>query len=505
MSLRARLLIVIALLAVTYVATAVVVVRTQRSLLIEQVDRRISALPPRTVSFGANPPPESIPGDAFESPDGQPESPYSNLYVGSLNSDGTTTDILIGTLLETTPDVAAAVDEANGGLAIVTIRDEGSSIRFRAAVLPQLVAETYLVAAEPLTETDAAIERLERTLVIAGVAIAVVLGTAFFWVQHLGLLPIARVTSTAEAIAAGERTRRVDVRDKRTEAGKLGLAFNVMLDERDAEESRLRQFVADASHELRTPLTSVRGYLELYRQGAFREQHQLDDVVRRLSAEAARMNGLVEDLLSLASLDEGRPHLFESVDLGRILRDVIQDAQATQAERQIELIAPDKGLTAVGDSALLVQLAGILVANALAHTPVNVPVTVTAREEGAFVTMIVADRGPGLDAEAAARVFDRFWRGASGRSRGPSTCIGYKTGAGLGLAIARSIADVHGGTITLDTAPGKGCTFTVRLPVERVAGPTMWTLRTLVRVERSEESVPDRLSVDRLRQIEPLE
>lgn len=463
MSLRSRLLIVFAILLATYVAAAIVVVSTQRSQLISQADKRLQTLP---LAGLTRPPPRSVPSDASSPTPDETENPFSELYVGMVDSGGNATPIVAGTLLHSTPDIAAAVDATGGTQGIVTIGAVNAATRFRAIVLPQVGSGTWIVAAQSLEETDAAISRLIRTMWIAGAIIAVVLVVVFVWVQRLGLSPIARVTATAEAITAGDRSQRVDVRDRRTEAGKLGLAFNLMLDERDLSEARLRQFVADASHELRTPLTSMRGYLELYRQGAFRDQAQMDDVVRRLSGESARMYGLVEDLLALASLDEGRPHQHDSIDLGQVVRDAAQDAQAVQTARTLTVDAPNSGPTMVGDAALIVQLVGILVSNALSHTPVSAPVTLTATQDGAWAVLTVADKGPGLDAEAAAHVFDRFWRGQGSRARAKPASQGG--GSGLGLSIARSIVDAHRGTISLDTAPGRGCTFTVRLPLNPI-------------------------------------
>jgi two-component system OmpR family sensor kinase len=238
----------------------------------------------------------------------------------------------------------------------------------------------------------------------------------------------------------------------------------MMLDERDRSDTRLRQFIADASHELRTPLTSVRGYLELYRQGAFRGKEQMDDVVRRLSAESVRMHDLVEDLFVLASLDEGRPLRQEPVDLGQLLRDAAQDAQAVQPARSLSVTTPESGPTVIGDPGLLTQLVAILVSNALAHTPTSVPVRLEATVEGSEAVVTVSDKGPGLDAEAASHVFDRFWRGVASRSRSAGQ---GRSGGGLGLSIARSVTDAHHGTISLETTPGHGCTFTVRLPLRR--------------------------------------
>ena len=464
MSLRTRLVIVTAALIATYAVAAYVVVSTQRSLLIDQIDQRLRTLPP-VVLAGAPAPPEPPPAG----PNAvlvETEQPISEFYVALVGADRRVIPLLSGALLPSTPDILQAVAATDGSQGMATIDAVDAPSRFRAIVAPRPATDTWVVAAQSLAEVDAAIARLVRTLWIAGAVISVVLGAAFVWVQRLGLRPIAGITAAAEAIAAGDRSHRVDVRDPRTEAGKLGRAFNVMLDERDASEARLRQFVADASHELRTPLTSVRGYLELYRQGAFQEKAQLDDVVRRLSAESARMHGLVEDLLALASLDERRPLREDRVDLGLLLRDAAQDAQAVQPARRISVVVPDSGPTVIGDAGLLAQLVSILVSNALAHTPASTPVTLGAALQGSEAVITVADQGPGLDPEAASRVFDRFWRGQASRTRSKGPGRG---GAGLGLAIARSIAEAHGGTVSLATAPGEGCTFTVRLPPERAA------------------------------------
>ena len=381
MTLRSRLLIVLGVLVATYVVAAMVILSTQRSMLIDQVDNVLMTLPPGAVAGLGAPPPgpqfnqqgsTSIEGGG-PGVGGPTESPFTDIYIAAFGDGEPVLELLTSPTIGSPPDIEEAVKQTAGAQGIVTVRAVEGGARFRALVIPSPGEERWHVAAQPLAETDAAVARLQRTLVIAGVVIFAVLGVASFWIYRLGLLPIARVTAAAEAIAAGDRTRRLDVGRAETEAGKLGVAFNVMLDERDAGENRLRQFVADASHELRTPITSVRGYLELFRQGAFREQTQVDDVVRRLSAEAARMNGLVEDLLALASLDEGRPLRQEPVDLGQIVRDAAQDAGATQPDRRIEVDAPVDGPVIVGDESLLIQLVNILVANALAHTPSRYP------------------------------------------------------------------------------------------------------------------------------------
>jgi two-component system OmpR family sensor kinase len=464
MTLRARLLVVLGVLLATYAVVAVVIVSTQRSMLIDQVDRRLMAVPPALVTdLDRGGPPLTGEGESVPVvPGNGPESPLTDLYIGVAEADGSVSSILVGTGTERSPDVLQAVSISPEEGGIVTINAVGDATTYRAMVFSQDDPDRSVVVAASLAEVDGAMARLTRTLWIAGGIIAIVLGMAFFWIQRLGLRPIVQVTSVAEAIAAGDHSVRVAADDEHTEAGKLGHAFNLMLDERDAAEMRLRQFVADASHELRTPLTSVRGYLDLYQQGAFRKEGQLDDVVRRLSGEAARMYDLVEDLLVLASLDEGRETRREEVDIGEILRNAAQDARVMQPERPIDVLVAEDAQLVSGDEALLIQLVGILVANALAHTPQDARLVLSSAMDGPMVSVAIADSGPGLDAETASRVFDRFWRGESSRVRRGDG--GQPASTGLGLAIARSIAESHGGSIAFQTAPGEGCRFTVRLP-----------------------------------------
>ncbi len=274
--------------------------------------------------------------------------------------------------------------------------------------------------------------------------------------ERLGLRPIRRLTETADAIAAGDRTQRAGEADPRTEAGKLAHAVNVMLDERDADEERRRRFVADASHELRTPLTSIRGYLDLYSDGRFTEAAQVDDMVRRMSRETSRMQDLAGDLLLLANLDEHRALRHDEVDLARLMDDVAHDARAVQPGRDISVDVPGSPVVVTGDLFRLQQAVGALVDNALTHTTVDVHIRLVVRPVPNGVEMVVADNGPGLTQADAERVFDRFYRGDESRSRRAG-------GSGLGLAIAQSIVEAHGGTIELDTGPGRGCRFTIRL------------------------------------------
>jgi two-component system, OmpR family, sensor kinase len=222
---------------------------------------------------------------------------------------------------------------------------------------------------------------------------------------------------------------------------------------------RLRTFVANASHELRTPLTSVRGYAELYRTGALPDQAALDDAMRRVEQEASRMGDLVEDLLLLARLDEGRPLEQRPVRLDELVSDAVRDAQAVEPDRPLSYKA--EPVEVVGDEATLRQAVGNLLANARAHTPADTSVEVSVCRDGPWAVVEVADHGPGMTAEIAGHVFERFFRADPARSRASG-------GAGLGLAIVASIAEAHNGTVDVDSAPGAGARFHLRLPRQGV-------------------------------------
>jgi len=268
---------------------------------------------------------------------------------------------------------------------------------------------------------------------------------------------------TAGAIAAGDLTRRVKPAESRTEIGRLGLALNSMLaqieaafEERRASEDRLRRFVADASHELRTPLTSIRGYSELFRRGAGARPEDLAKSMRRIEAEASRMGVLVDDLLLLARLDQGRPLEREPVDVAKVATDAVDGARAIDPSRPIDLQV--NGVASViGDEGRLRQVIDNLLDNARVHTPPGTPVGVRVSSQADEVLLSVTDNGPGLPPEAADRVFERFYRGDPARSRETG-------GAGLGLSIVSAIVEAHGGTVTVSSPDGTGATFEVRLP-----------------------------------------
>jgi two-component system OmpR family sensor kinase len=343
-----------------------------------------------------------------------------------------------------------------------------------------------IVVGEDMSSVDNAVTRLIFINLLVGLAVLVTLASAGVWLVQMSLRPLVAMERTAAAIAGGDLARRVPELDERTELGQLSAALNTMLAQiesafraREASEERaliseqrMRQFVADASHELRTPLTTIRGFAELYRQGAAPDA---GEVLRRIEDEAARMGLLVEDLLLLARLDRERPLQHAPVALTEVVSNAAAAAHAVAPDRDVGLeIAPGgHGLTVLGDEERLRQVVDNLLTNALIHTPAGSPVLLRVRPDGAEHAVIeVSDRGPGLTPDHAARVFERFYRVDKARSRKaaapavpPPDRANAHSGAGLGLAIVAALVAAHAGTVEVDSVPGDGATFRVRLPV----------------------------------------
>jgi two-component system OmpR family sensor kinase len=278
---------------------------------------------------------------------------------------------------------------------------------------------------------------------------------------------------SAERIAAGELSERAPVPQPASEVGHLGTALNVMLDRieeavdaKTASEARTRRFAADASHELRTPLTSIRGYAELYRQGA-RSPEEVALAMGRIEHEAVRMGDLVGDLLLLARLDQGRPLEREEVDLTGLVLDAVAAAKAVEPDRPVQVDVGEEPVTVLGDPHRLRQVVDNLVANVRDHTGPDTTISVRLglAAGGRRATLVVADDGPGMNGEEASRAFDRFWQaGGDGQ-----LATSGQRGTGLGLSIVSEIVAAHGGDIRLDTSPGAGATFTITLPYGRVS------------------------------------
>ena len=366
-------------------------------------------------------------------------------------------------------------------LSAAQLRDEGSPFTASAAaasahswrvLVEPLSGGQHVIIAFSLDDLNSTVTRLEIADALAGaIAIAVLAGIGLPLVRA-SLAPLSRIEATAAAIASGDLSRRIDHPSRGTEVGRLADALDIMLGRIEAayraraegevralrSEDRMRQFVADASHELRTPLTSVRGLAEFgLQQGNAASPDELLRLMTLIQHEASRMGRLVEDLLMLARFDTGRPLDRRHVDLASIAAQAVQAARIVNPDRPVSLLAVDPVIV-YADEERLRQVIDNLLANAVQHTPPRSPVTVSATSTGGTGEIIVADNGPGMTAEQAAHVFERFYRTDDARTRA-------RGGMGLGLSIAASLVAAHGGDITVDTRPGQGAAFHLRLPL----------------------------------------
>ena len=477
-SLRARLVVGLLVLAGAGLLLAgAVTYAGQRAFLIDRVDQQArSALPAVTRALedpGITDPAAPVPPGAPAVARGDDGGPRGGLGPAGADANlppgtyaqlrGAGGKVLGSTVLSYTklpaPKLPATLDD---GTLVTVGATDGSRLRYRAIALPSRAPGGATVVALPLQDVADSLNRLllVEAVVIGGVLL--MLGLGAFLVVGVALRPLDRMGETAGAIAGGDLSHRVTPTTPKTEIGRLGVALNAMLGRleqafaaRRASEDRLRHFLADASHELRTPLASIRGYAELLRTGAADTPEDRMRATVRIEDEAARMGVLVEDLLTLARLDELREPARDEIDLSALARDAVDDARATAPQRTID-VAADGPARVVGDPHLLRQVLSNLLRNALVHTPDGTPIEVTVTRDGPDAVVEVRDHGPGLP-QVDGDPFERFWRAEGGRERG-------RGGAGLGLAIVAGIVEGHGGRVSAETAPDGGARFTVRLP-----------------------------------------
>ena len=348
---------------------------------------------------------------------------------------------------------------------LFTVPGNGGVAHFRVAVWSEdSFSGNFVVLASPLTEVQSTLSQL--LLLEVEISLGVVVATAVLalLIVRIGLRPLQRMGAVAQDIAAGDLSRRVEPATDKTEIGRLGLALNGMLNqieaafaERSASNDRLRRVIADASHELRTPLTSIRGYAEMLRRGAADSPRDSETARRRIEEEAIRMTGLVDDLLLLARLDQGRPLDKAAVDLRTIATDAVADARVVAPQRQISL-SSNGPVIVTGDDTRLRQVLGNLVRNALVHTPQETAIEVEVATHDHVGRVSVADHGPGLAADDVERIFEPFYRADPSRSRD-------RGGAGLGLSIVSAVVTAHGGHVKVSQTEGGGATFEVELPL----------------------------------------
>jgi two-component system OmpR family sensor kinase len=344
----------------------------------------------------------------------------------------------------------------------------GPNFRVRASTLTN--GSTLLVGI-PLTDADSTLHKLLLIeLIVSAIALLFAISTGFFLVR-LGLRPLDAVGRTAASIIEGNLSDRIPGVSQRTEVGRLSHTLNRMLDQiegafgaRDSIEVELRkrdellrQFVSDASHELRTPIAAIAAYAELVDHWGSGDPAQLSRVLTGIRAQSVRMEQLVDDLLTLARLDEGVPLEQIRVELVSCCTEVITTAEMVGPGWTVTFNASES-VEIMGSPAQLHRMVENLVANVRAHTPKGTATNIRVSTDGGFAVITVTDNGPGMSAETMAHAFDRFYRSDPGRDRNHG-------GSGLGLSIVAGIVSAHGGTVGLSPTSPKGTTVTIRLPL----------------------------------------
>ncbi|MFG3154983.1 ATP-binding protein [Streptomyces sp. NPDC048219] len=492
LSLRTRLLcLTTALVAVGLLGTGVVVTTALRGYLQDRVDDRLVL----TGQIAARLTPPAGTGNP---PSVQALSVLGDTTVTYLDDDGSVRrEFDASTAPPGGGPELPALDRAavlsHGGCPF-TVPAKGGEGHWRVIALTQpaqvLPAERSgtrgsVVVATSLGEVDRTVTTTRNLSLTVGAALLVLLAVAGRFAVRSGLRPLTRIEETATAITAGDYSHRVpELAASHTEVGHLTACLNEMLDRIDTAfqararaEARTRRFFADAGHELRTPLVGIKGYTDLYRMGALPTREDVDQTMTRIAAESERLTRLVEEMFLLARLDEDAegtapdhgPALaldLAPMDLRTLAADALHDVRALDATRPVTLTGPGGGrpatAPAVADEARLRQVVTNLIGNAVAHTPPGTPIRIGVGTVEDRAVLEVADEGPGLTAAERDRVFDRFYRTDDSRARSTG-------GSGLGLAIAHALVTAHGGLISLDTAPGRGCAFRIEL---RLSAPS---------------------------------
>jgi two-component system OmpR family sensor kinase len=464
-SLRGKLTLAnVVLLALGIVAATVVSVMGMRYYLLDQIDTELTKtrdslggtqLTLREIDS------LSVLGFVRDrlAPETQGEQPRPDSIFAAVDSGGEPVGILGFQPTDAQRGLAGAVDDPRALIEDPEPHDvtvQGADYRVTGTRLADGTQILLATSSEGL-HTGVA-KAVKFDLAIGTLLLALLACLTMFSVRRR-MRPLEDMVETSSAIAEGDLTRRVpSSREATLEVEQLRLALNSMLHQvesayrtRERSAAQLRRFVADASHELRTPLSAIRGYLQLYDKGMLSDPDERKRAWERVLAETDRMGRLVDELLTLARLDQQPELRFRNVDISRLVRDAAEDLRVQQPDRPITVDA-DGSLLVHADESGLRQVLGNLMGNVRTHTPADVPVRLGVERADGVVRLCVADKGPGLGPQDAARVFDRFFRAGGG------------AGSGLGMAIVQGVVRAHGGEVTVRTAPGEGLAVTVTLP-----------------------------------------
>ena len=478
-SLRRRITFgILILTATSYVISGVIAQQALKGYLLHQVDSQLVALSggtlPRVAAFGI------ADSDDFEENREERRKNRPLIVATPLQRIPTSTSI---TLLDSNGTVLAELGGdlnsspiANylGGLSMQDVADlngeaftvKGTRDDFRAIAVVLPNGAGSVVAAQSLGDLNRTVDRLGLLFLLIGLLLLTLITVATRLVIRIGMRPLKDVETTAGEIAGGNLSVRMPDANPDTEVGRLVTALNSMLSRiegsfaaRVESEDRLRRFVADASHELRTPITAIRGFSELYRQGAVQGEQPTKDLVARIEGESVRMSTLVEDLLLLARLDEERQMEMKPINLVDIVDAAVSSARVSNPHHKIDFEKPSHEIFILGDAPRVHQVIANLLANAGVHTPMGSQVALTISQEALGVAVAVSDNGPGLSPEAQSKIFQRFYRADPSRARVDGE------GSGLGLSIVDAVMRAHGGSISVQSEPGNGAKFTLFFPL----------------------------------------
>ena len=496
MSLRARLLIAIGIIALVALAIAdLVTYSALESFLYQRVDQQLTAAHPifeQRINSGGSyfcfgrpnqtPPNQPQPGNG---PDGrgfnavqtqavEVRTASGTLVPGStcpVYADGTAyTPVIIGPI--------AGLQTASDGTQVAffdapSTPSGGPTLRVRASTLAN---GDLLILAQPLSDTQSTLNHLKVIELIVTAGAVLMALAAGFWLVRLGLRPLRDMETAAESIAEGNLTERVPGENTTTEVGRLAGTLNIMLTRIESafrarvasearlreSDARLRRFVGDASHELRTPIAAISAYAELFGRGASEQKADLERLMVGIQSETGRMEHLVADLLLLARLDEGRPMEMRPVDVVSLCAEAVQTSTTVGPAWPVTFTAL-RPIEVTGDATNLRQVIDNLLGNVRSHTPEGTTTRVSVEPDGHGAVVVVSDDGPGMTPDQVTHAFERFYRSDPSRSR-------LHGGAGLGLSIVSAIVAAHGGTVTAASTTGQGTTFTIRLPATPPVG-----------------------------------
>lgn len=462
MALRTKLVLSFTGLLLLVIGTVgIVVSRSMETILVDQIDNTLVGF----VNRGpATPPAPDGPSPGVPPADIEDDAVRRDIAEVWIAPDGTVVAARPSGFADD-PDPLPDVSDLSPGPGPMTIPAVDGSLEYR-AVAQEIRDGSTLVRAYPLDGVADATSALIRTLTIGGLIVLFIGAVATYWMVRRSMRPVDHMVDTAEAIAGGDLTQRVDELSPNTELGRLSTSINAMLvtieesveSEREGQE-RLRQFVGDASHELRTPITAISGYAQLHRQGGLTDPEAATKAWSRIESESSRMRSLTEDLLTLTRLGQSQPLNIERVDLVRVCHDAAADHRAIDPTRPVSVEGPETLFIEV-DRNRLHQVVSNLLANARVHTPPGTTIAIDAAIEGDRATFSVDDDGPGIPDDAREHVFDRFYRADASRSR-------KSGGSGLGLAIVQAIVTAHHGEVSAEESVSGGARLVVKIPLRQ--------------------------------------